>query len=410
MMASGGTAIEPSAGCVHWYAFGADEDGNVADADSLPPPPPHAVSRHGTKAAAILMMMTGFTVVSLCLTDSISVSRTLVDNYLIDNDVWVNFILLRGETMVELHHLAALIAVADAGGFALAARRLDRSPASVTRSIAAIEKQLGIRLIDRTTRSLRFTESGQGFVDRVRLVLSDLEAAEGEAQGPAAEPHGTVVVTAPSIFGRLLVAPVLCEYALRYRDVRVRADFDDLTKPLAEGGFDVAFRIGDLADSGWNSLLLGHVRRLVVGSPAYFEVRGTPQTPTDLSSHVAVGLARDVAMAHWLFHDSRLGVLREMGEPRIALTVNAGQVAIDAALQGGMLTMALSYQVAEHLQAGRLRRVLTAFEPPPIPVQLLYRGGRQVPAKIRELVRMASGRLKGHPLLAEGQTAQVVAE
>lgn len=308
--------------------------------------------------------------------------------------------------MVELHHLAALAAVADAGGFAAAARRLDRSPASVTRSIAAIERQLGVRLIDRTTRTLRFTESGQGFVERVRLLLSELEVAECEVQGPAAEPHGTVVVTAPSVFGRRLVGPVLCEYVLRYQDVRVRADFDDLTKPLSEGGFDVAFRVGELADSGWNSLLLGHVRRLVVGSPAYFKARGTPRTPADLSSHVAVGLARDVAMAHWLFHDSRLGVLREMGQPRVALTVNAGQVAIDMAREGSMLTMALSYQVAEHIRSGSLQRVLTAFEPPPIPVHILFRGGHQFPAKIRELVRLASDRLKGHPLLSEGQRGE----
>lgn len=301
--------------------------------------------------------------------------------------------------MVELHHLAALAAVADAGSFAAAASKLERSPASVTRSIAAIEKKLGIRLIDRTTRSLRFTESGQGFVERVRLTLSTLEAAEAEARGLAAEPRGTLVVTAPTIFGRRLVGPVLCEFVLRYHNVRVRADFDDLTKPLAKGGFDVAFRVGELADSSWNKVLLGHIRRLVVGAPSYFEARGTPRTPKDLPSHVAVGLARDVAMAHWLFRDSRRGALRDMGQPRIALTVNAQDVAIDAALQGGMLAIALSYQVADHLSSGRLQRVLAAFEPPPLPVQLLYRGGRQSPTKVREFVRIASDRLKGHALL-----------
>jgi DNA-binding transcriptional LysR family regulator len=160
-------------------------------------------------------------------------------------------------------------------------------------------------------------------------------------------------------------------------------------------------RIAHLPDSSLTAVRVGQVRRVVVASPSYLKARGTPRAPGDLAAHAAVGFSQAGSEgAPWVFGTSTGKKRRASISPRQQLVVNAAEVAIAAAVAGYGLTRVLSYQVAEDVDAGRLRIVLAAHEPPPIPVHLVYPAGRHAAAKVRAFVELAAERLRSHPGLA----------
>jgi DNA-binding transcriptional LysR family regulator len=300
--------------------------------------------------------------------------------------------------MLELEQLRVLVAVADRGSFAAAARVLERSTAAVSRTIAALEKQVGARLVERNTRSLRFTGAGQRFLDQARRVLDTLEQAVREAGEAHEELAGELGVTAPLMFGRLHVAPVVLAFLDRHPRVRVRTLFTDRTVSLLDSGMQVAVRIGELPGSSLRAVPVGQVRRVVVAAPSYLEKYGEPRVPEDLAQHRAIGFGHDVPLARWRFHDPARGVV-EQARPAMPLIVDDQYTAVHAAIQGFGLATALSYQVREALLGGALRRVLVPFEPPPVPVHLVYLGGNHTPARVRAFVAFAAERLRGNPVL-----------
>lgn len=302
--------------------------------------------------------------------------------------------------MPELEQLKVLVAVAEAGSFAAAARVLERSTAAVSRTVAALERQVGTRLVDRTTRSLRFTSAGQRFLDHARSVLDTLDRAIREAGEAHQELVGELGITAPLMFGRLHVAPVVLAFLEQHPRVRVRTLFTDRSVNLVDSGMQVAVRIGELPSSTLHAVPVDRVRRLVVASPSYLEKYGEPHSPEDLEHHRAIGFGHDVALARWRFRDPDGGAV-EQGRPSMPLVVDDQYTALYAAMQGFGLATALSYQVREALLSGALRRVLVPFEPPPVPVHLVYLGGSQTPARVRALVAFAAERLRGNPVLEE---------
>ena len=163
--------------------------------------------------------------------------------------------------MADLDHLRIFLAVADAGGFAPAARQLRLSPPAVTRAIAALETHLGARLFHRTTRLVRLTEGGERFLADARRILADLAEAEASARGAHTEPQGELAITAPVMFGRMHVAPVLLAYLAQYPKVQARVLFVDRVVHLVDEGFDVALRIAHLPDSSFTAVRLGAIRR-----------------------------------------------------------------------------------------------------------------------------------------------------
>jgi DNA-binding transcriptional LysR family regulator len=300
---------------------------------------------------------------------------------------------------MQLEALRVFVAVSEAGGFAAAARKLRLSPPAVTRSIAALEEHLGARLLHRTTRIVRLTEAGERFLADGRRILAAIEEAEAAARGAHVEPQGELGVTAPALFGRMHVAPILMEFLGKHPKVRVRALFADRVVHLVDEGFDVAVRIAPLPDSSLTAKRVGSVRRVVVASPAYLAAHGTPRTPEALEGHRAVAfLATGGAANPWMFRAPGGGA-RIVARPQVSLRVNAGEVAIDAALAGHGLSRALSYQVREHVAAGRLVVVLEAYEPPPVPVQVVYPEGRRAAAKVSAFVDFAVERLRKDPAL-----------
>ncbi|MGH8607804.1 MAG: LysR family transcriptional regulator, partial [Gammaproteobacteria bacterium] len=187
--------------------------------------------------------------------------------------------------MNRLHLMSVFVAVAEEESFAGGARRLGMSPPAVTRAIAALENRLGVKLFKRTTRFVRTTDAGRRYLDDARRIIGEIDEADEAAAGINAEPRGHLAITAPVLFGKLFVLPVIVEFLKRYPAVQVSALFLDRVVNLLEEGLDVGVRIGDLPDSSMNAICVGCVRRVMCASPNYLEKHGVPQNPAELSGH-----------------------------------------------------------------------------------------------------------------------------
>lgn len=297
--------------------------------------------------------------------------------------------------MDHLQRLRTFVAVADSGSFARGARSREISAPAATRAIASLEKHLGTLLLQRTTRSLRLTEQGEAFLADCRRILAELDAAEASVTGTRDEPRGTLAVTAPEMFGRRHIAPLLFEFLDRHPQVQARALFTNRLVHLVDEGFDVALRIAVLPDSGMTAVPVGRMRAVVVASPDYLASHGVPRRPADLAQHRAIGLTIEGQdRSGWSF-----GRGRSAAVPQERLIVDANDVKIAAAVAGHGLARALAYQVSDEVRDGRLRVLLQSHEPPPVPVHLVYPAGRAAAAKVREFVAFAAERLRGMPVL-----------
>ena len=267
--------------------------------------------------------------------------------------------------------LTTFVAVAERGGFKAASRHLGHSPPAVTRTIAALERHLGVPLFRRSTRSVALTEEGAALLDRAREILMRLQDAEHVVMGRQAAPHGELQITAPVVFGRLHVLPVVADLLARHRPVSARLMLLDRNIRLVEEGIDVAVRIGEPRDSRLRSVALGTVRQVIVASPAYCAARGRPADPKALAEHDIIAGDNVRTGSHWRFGPRSQGVAVA---PRLTATSIDAQLAAAAAGLG--LANVLSYQAAEGLAAGRLCSVLDAHAPPPVPIHLLFDASR----------------------------------
>ena len=290
--------------------------------------------------------------------------------------------------MDRLESMRVFVAVAEDQGFAPAARRLAMSPPAVTRAVAALEERIGTRLFHRTTRIVRLTEAGDRYLADCKRILGEVEEAEASAAGSHAEPRGHLAVTAPVMFGRMHVAPVVLEFLARHPRVTARMLFLDRVADLIDEGLDIAIRIAHLPDSSLHAIRVGSVRRVVCASPEYLAARGTPRIPADLSQHDAIAFSLGPAAEEWSFASGATVT------PLTRLVVNSNDVAIAAAAAGRGVARVLSYQIAPELRACRLQVVLAEFEPPPIPISVVYAEGRRAAAKVRAFVDFAVERLR----------------
>jgi DNA-binding transcriptional LysR family regulator len=288
------------------------------------------------------------------------------------------------------------VAVAEEEGFAAGARRLRMSPPAVTRAVAMLEEHLGVKLLDRTTRYVRVTDTGLRYLDEARRILSDVEIAEESIAGGNAEPRGNLTVTAPALFGRMFVMPGVVDYLERYPKTEVSAVLLDRSVNLLEEGIDVGVRIGELADSTMRALRVGSVRIVLCASPDYLKRRGTPRSPQDLTEHSTIASIAGSGAIHWRF-DTGDGMRPVRLRPRLTVTTN--DAAIEAVRRGFGITRLLSYQVAPLLAARKLKLLLETFEPPPWPVHIVHREGRYASAKVRAFVDLMTARLRADPAL-----------
>lgn len=287
--------------------------------------------------------------------------------------------------MDRLHSMAVFIAVAEEESFAGAARRLIMSPPAVTRTIAALEEHLGVKLLTRTTRFVRATDAGQRYLESARRILAEADEADEAAAGVHAAPRGQLAVTAPVLFGSMHVMPSIVTFLRRYPEVTVNAVFLDRVVNLLEEGIDVGIRIGELPDSTLRAIFVGSVHRVICASPSYLSACPTLDHPRDLAlaTHTIISAGPVTPGLEWRFgRDKQQFNVRV--QPRLTVTNNSA--AVEAALMSLGITRLMSYQVAEQLASGHLVRLFQEHEPPALPVHVIHQEGRQASAKVRALV------------------------
>jgi DNA-binding transcriptional LysR family regulator len=293
--------------------------------------------------------------------------------------------------MDRVDGIAVFAEVAERRSFAAAARRLGRSPAAVTRAIGELEARLGVRLLNRTTRAVGLTEAGERFLAGARRVLADLDEIERAAAGEGGAPRGELRLTAPILFGRLHVTPIVVEFLARFPDVSVALTLLDRPVDLVEEGLDAAVRIGALAESSAVATRVGAVRRIVVAAPDYLARHGTPRAPADLATHAIIAFSAISGAERWAF-DHPSGEASVAVKPRLVVTT--AEAAVDTARGGFGITRVLSYQAADDIARGVLRRLLRAHEGDDIPIHLIYPGGRHPPPKLRAFLDFTLPRLR----------------
>ena len=300
--------------------------------------------------------------------------------------------------MDRFHAVQVFVKVADCGGFAAAARDLSISPPAVTRAVALLEDRLGTRLFVRTTRSVRLTESGERFLADGRRILLELEEAEEAAVGIHAAPRGELRITAPVLFGRIYVTPILGDYLDCYPMVNIQTLFVDRVVSLMDEGLEIAIRIGELPDSSLTAIRVGLVRRVMFVSPEYIKTNGLPKRPEDIANHQLIKSTSVETSQEWAFQENGVP-LSVRAEPR--LRMNTNDAVIELALRGWGISRLMSYQVAPYLADGRLRAILEPFEMPPMQVHVIHQEGRMVSAKVRSFVDFMVERLRANAALNE---------
>ena len=289
--------------------------------------------------------------------------------------------------------MSLLISAVESGSLSAAGRKLGVPLPTVSRKISDLEAHLNARLLVRSTRRLALTDTGAAFVAAAKRILDDVGDAERAASGDYAAPRGDLAITAPVVFGRPHVLPVVADFLRRWPEINLRLVLSDRNLHLIDDQVDIAVRIGALADSSLVATTVGSVRRVVCGSSAYFAAHGVPRRPGELSGLSAVTFDQLSSSEHWSFRDPKSK--SELRVPvRSRLSVNAAEAAIDAAAAGVGVTRVLSYQVAQAVSDGRIQIVLAEHEPEPAPVSLIHAGQELTPLKVRMLLDFAAPRLR----------------
>lgn len=284
--------------------------------------------------------------------------------------------------------------VTEAGSFAAAADRMDLSRAMVTKYVAALEQQLGVRLLHRSTRRLSLTEVGADYIQRVASILAQVDEAAAVASSQSQTPAGTLRITASVAFGQRRLGTLLAEFHRRYPEISVDLILTNRHIDLVEEGYDLALRTS-LHASEENliaRLLLGPIYSTLLAAPSYLEKHGTPQTPADLVHHNCLRYSRQLESNAWTFGPPQSPVtVRVSG----SLSTNDGTVLLDAARAGLGIVLQPSVLVSDDVASGRLVELLPDWEKPSTALYALYPARRFLPQKVRTLIDFLSEQL-GH--------------
>ncbi|MDP8607869.1 LysR family transcriptional regulator [Serratia marcescens] len=299
----------------------------------------------------------------------------------------------------EFEQITAFLAAIEHGGFNAAGQALGRDGSILSRRVTALERRLGVRLMERTTRRLALTEAGEAFHQRMRGALQALQEIEQDTAAAATGVRGTLRIALPATFGRMWVAPILPAFLATYPDLLVEAAFEDRYVDLVAESFDVAVRIGTLADSRLVARRLAPSRRLLCASPAYLQAHGTPVRPADLAQHACLGFSRLASHPLWHLRDGDKATAIRIAGP---LVTDDAQSLVQAAVSGAGIAMVSDWLAGPELCSGRLVPVL-----PDHPVEnnetvyLVHPSARLVPAKTRAFTDWIVGELGTRPWLSQ---------
>lgn len=291
--------------------------------------------------------------------------------------------------------MSIFIAVVETGSFAKAAQRLMMSPSGVTRAVAALEQRLSTLLLSRNTRKVQLTDAGRRFAADCKRLLLELDDANEATRGVQAELTGSLVVSAPVLFGEKILTPIIAQFLQLHPKLQIRCQLSDSLVNLVDEGIHVALRIAPLQQSYELVETVGVVRRLVCAAPAYLAHAGEPTTPQQLAEHA---LIEAQTIGEWQFVQGHSMFALPI---KPWLSVNANQAALQAAEAGFGITRLMSYQVAESIAAMRLQVLLADYQTAPIPVHLVCPAGRRPTPKTRAFVEFCAAQLRQHPALAK---------
>jgi DNA-binding transcriptional LysR family regulator len=293
--------------------------------------------------------------------------------------------------MDKVGAMTTFVHIVDAGSLTGAASTLGTSLPTVVRTLAALERHLGVSLLERTTRRIRLTDDGTQYLERCRVILSAMEDAEEALVSRRSEPAGRLAVTASALFGRRYVAPIVCDFVRRYPKVSAEMLFLDRVVNLIEEGIDVGVRIAHLRDSSMRQIQVGRTRRVVCASKEYLRRHGVPRTPADVGAHVCVRHTGLVPRSEWQFRSGNRPVTMPIAS---AVVCNDIDSAVNACVSGLGLGLFLSYMVAPHRKKGELEYVLQDYEVEPTPVQVVYPQTKLLSGKTRTFIDEAVAKLR----------------
>ncbi|WP_426036224.1 LysR family transcriptional regulator [Cypionkella sp. TWP1-2-1b2] len=293
--------------------------------------------------------------------------------------------------MDRLDAMNVLLQVVEQGNLSAAGRKLGVPLTTISRKISDLETHLGARLLQRSNRHVTLTEAGLSYLAACKRILRDVAEAELAASGAFTTARGELTLTAPVVFGRLHVLPVVTAFLQAYPEIDIRLTLADRLLHLQDDHVDVAVRIGALPDSRLRAARLGEVRRVVCASPQYFAANGLPLAPAEISRHHCITFIGLDHTDRWNFQTNGVETTIPI---RSRLAVNSAEAAIDAAVSGVGLTRVLSYQIAAACGAGHLTTVLEAYEPPSVPISLVFDGQGALPLKLRAFLDFASPRIR----------------
>ncbi|MDO6682326.1 MULTISPECIES: LysR family transcriptional regulator [unclassified Oceanobacter] len=291
--------------------------------------------------------------------------------------------------MDKFRAMATFVAIVDNGSLTAAANTMNRSPAAIVRALAELEKYLGVRLLNRSTRRIALTDEGREYLQYCRRILADVEAAEFRLDVRKTTLTGSIQITAPVMFGRLHLAPLLNQWLVEHPGMAAELVLLDRMVDVIEEGFDLALRIGHLADSSLIALPLGITHTRICASPTLIQRLGQPQHPTDLANWPGILFAPQGNQ--WRFIDHEKLVIQAVTP---VLTSNQVDVVLAAAVDGLGVARVMSYQAQGAIQNGQLLSLLEPYAPAPFPVQFVYPHNRLVSPRVRQCLDWMVPRLR----------------
>jgi len=294
--------------------------------------------------------------------------------------------------MDRLDAMRTFVRVAELGSFSAVAQQLGVARSVVTRQVASLEAHLGARLMVRSTRRLSLTSAGTAYLERCRVILNLVDAAETDVAEERAIARGNIRIGLPLSFGLKRLAPLLLEFAEQHPAVNLEMDYTDRRMDLVEEGFDLSIRITSRLAPSDVVRKLGSCRLVTAASPAYLALHGRPQMPADLAGHECLTYSGDPNPGTWTYGS---GERLETVQVRSRYSANNGDVLAEAAARGLGVTLQPDFIVGPYLADGRLEPLLEAFVPPSLGVYALLPGTRHMPYRVRVLVDFLAGRLRG---------------
>lgn len=282
--------------------------------------------------------------------------------------------------MDQLSAMRAFVRVVQTGSFSAVGRELNTTQATISKKVAALEAKLGVKLLTRSSRDVSLTQAGTDYYEQTVVMLAELDEVEARVRSQVATPQGTLRVTAPVAFGRLVLAPLIGEFLERYPDIKVDMSLGDRHVDLIAEGVDVAIRARKLEDSSLVARHLFENPMLLVASPSYLELHGEPREPADLKRHhcIVYSLLRTGNNWHFTYQGKEISV-PVTGD----FQSDSGDTNLEVVLSGLGITALPIWMVEEHLQSGRLVQLLTDYQADQIPFNAIYPQNRYVPLKVR---------------------------